>query len=297
MSELIVALDVQTRAEAEAKVKLLGDAVDFYKIGLELFTAEGPDVVKAVKGFGKRVFLDLKFHDIPNTVAKAVKSGGKLGVDLMTIHAVGGRAMIAAARAAAGEYGAAAPKILAVTVLTSLDQSDLADIGVAGRTPADQVEAMARFAVANGANGLVCSAFDVGGLSPKLPAGTLFVTPGVRPAGAAVGDQKRIATPAVAVAGGVRSSPPPTPLPPPVPSAPRWTWRSEAVCGMILPKGDSTMTELEKKLTASAEAASREAVERAFAAGLSVTVLRDNRIVRVAPDGTETLVEVLTFDD
>ena len=100
MSELIVALDVQTRAEAEAKVKLLGDAVDFYKIGLELFTAEGPDVVKAVKGFGKRVFLDLKFHDIPNTVAKAVKSGGKLGVDLMTIHAVGGRAMIAAARAA-----------------------------------------------------------------------------------------------------------------------------------------------------------------------------------------------------
>ena len=82
MSELIVALDVQTRAEAEAKVKLLGDAVDFYKIGLELFTAEGPDVVKAVKGFGKRVFLDLKFHDIPNTVAKAVKSGGKLGVDL-----------------------------------------------------------------------------------------------------------------------------------------------------------------------------------------------------------------------
>ena len=120
----------------------------------------------------------------------------------MTIHAVGGRAMIAAARAAAEEYGAAAPKILAVTVLTSLDQSDLADIGVAGRTPADQVEAMARFAVANGANGLVCSAFDVGGLSPKLPAGTLFVTPGVRPAGAAVGDQKRIATPAVAVAGG-----------------------------------------------------------------------------------------------
>lgn len=202
MSELIVALDVQTRAEAEAKVKLLGDAVDFYKIGLELFTAEGPDVVKAVKGFGKRVFLDLKFHDIPNTVAKAVKSGGKLGVDLMTIHAVGGRAMIAAARAAAGEYGAAAPKILAVTVLTSLDQSDLADIGVAGRTPADQVEAMARFAVTNGANGLVCSAFDVGGLSPKLPAGTLFVTPGVRPVGAAVGDQKRIATPAVAVAGG-----------------------------------------------------------------------------------------------
>ncbi len=202
MAELIVALDVQTRAEAEAKVRLLGDAVDFYKIGLELFTAEGPDVVKAVKAFGKKVFLDLKFHDIPNTVAKAVKSAGKLGVELLTIHSVGGKAMIAAAREAALEYGDAAPKILAVTVLTSLDKGDLEDIGVKDRLPADQVAAMAGFAVANGANGLVCSAFDVGELSPRLPAGTLLVTPGVRPAGAAVGDQKRIATPAVAVQGG-----------------------------------------------------------------------------------------------
>ena len=202
MSELIVALDVQTRQEAVEKVKLIGDPVDFYKIGLELFTAEGPDVVKAVKDLGKKVFLDLKFHDIPNTVAKAVKSGGRLGVDLMTIHSVGGKAMIRAAHEAAAEYGAAAPKILAVTVLTSLDQSDLADIGIPGRTPADQVLAMAKFATGNGADGLVCSAFDVGPLSPQLPLGTLFVTPGVRPAGAAVGDQKRIATPATAVRGG-----------------------------------------------------------------------------------------------
>ncbi len=202
MSELIVALDVQTRQEAVEKVKLIGDPVDFYKIGLELFTAEGPDVVKAVKDLGKKVFLDLKFHDIPNTVAKAVKSGGRLGVDLMTIHSVGGKAMIRAAHEAAAEYGAAAPKILAVTVLTSLDQSDLADIGIPGRTPADQVLAMAKFATGNGADGLVCSAFDVGSLSPQLPLGTLFVTPGVRPAGAAVGDQKRIATPATAVRGG-----------------------------------------------------------------------------------------------
>ena len=202
MAELIVALDVPTRADAEARVKLLGDAVDFYKIGLELFTAEGPDMVKAVKGLGKKVFLDLKFHDIPNTAAQAVRSGGRLGVDLMTIHSVGGRAMIAAAAEAAAEFGASGPRILAVTVLTSLDRSDLSDIGVVGRTPAEQVEAMARFAVANGAHGIVCSAFDVGGLSPSLPAGTLFVTPGVRPAGSAVGDQKRIATPATAVAGG-----------------------------------------------------------------------------------------------
>ena len=131
MAELIAALDVQTRAEAVEKVKLIGDAVGFYKIGLELYTAEGPDVVKAVKDLGKKVFLDLKFHDIPRTVERAVTSGGKLGVDLMTIHSVGGKAMIRAAADAAAAFGAAAPKILAVTVLTSLDQSDLADVGIA----------------------------------------------------------------------------------------------------------------------------------------------------------------------
>lgn len=202
MAELIVALDVNTREEAVEKVKAIGESVDFYKIGLELFTAEGPDVVKAVKDLGKRVFLDLKFHDIPRTVERAVKSGGKLGVDLMTIHSVGGKAMIQAAAQAAAEFGAAAPKILAVTVLTSLDQSDLEDVGIKGRTPAEQVEAMARFAIDNGANGLVCSPKEVGNLSKILKAGTLFITPGVRPAGAAVGDQKRVATPADAVRDG-----------------------------------------------------------------------------------------------
>lgn len=202
MAELIVALDVNTREEAVAKVKAIGESVDFYKIGLELFTAEGPDVVKAVKDLGKRVFLDLKFHDIPRTVERAVKSGAKLGVDLMTIHSVGGKAMIQAAAQAAAEFGAAAPKILAVTVLTSLDQNDLEDVGIKGRTPAEQVEAMARFAIENGANGLVCSPKEVGNLSKMLKAGTLFITPGVRPAGAAVGDQKRVATPADAVRDG-----------------------------------------------------------------------------------------------
>jgi orotidine-5'-phosphate decarboxylase len=202
MAELIVALDVDSRREAEEKVKLIGDPVGFYKIGLELFTAEGPDVVKAVKDLGKKVFLDLKFHDIPRTVERAVRSGGKLGVDLMTIHSVGGRAMIKAAADAAAEFGEAGPKILAVTVLTSLDRSDLEDVGIAGRSPAEQVEAMARFAVENGANGLVCSPMEVGALSKSLKEGTLFITPGVRPAGAAVGDQKRVATPADAVRDG-----------------------------------------------------------------------------------------------
>ena len=202
MAELIVALDVQTREEAVAKVKTIGDPVGFYKIGLELFTAEGPDVVKAVKDLGKKVFLDLKFHDIPRTVERAVGSAGRLGVDLLTIHSVGGKAMIRAAADAANAFGANGPKVLAVTVLTSLDQTDLADVGIAGRTPAEQVAAMARFATANGAHGLVCSPKEVGALSATLPKGTLFVTPGVRPAGAAVGDQKRVATPADAVRDG-----------------------------------------------------------------------------------------------
>lgn len=202
MAELIVALDVNSRQEAVEKVKAIGDSVGFYKIGLELFTAEGPDVVKAVKDLGKRIFLDLKFHDIPRTVERAVKSGAKLGVDLMTIHSVGGKAMIKAAADAAAEFGPNGPKILAVTVLTSLDQSDLADVGIVGRTPAEQVVAMAKFATENGAHGLVCSPKEVGALSKMLKAGTLFITPGVRPAGAAVGDQKRVATPAEAVRDG-----------------------------------------------------------------------------------------------
>ncbi len=202
MADIIVALDVNTRAEAVAKVKEIGETIDFYKIGLELFTAEGADVVKAVKDLGKKVFLDLKFHDIPRTVERAVLSVGKLGVDLLTIHAAGGRAMIRAAADAAATFGANAPKVLAVTVLTSLDESDLADIGVANRTSAEQVTALAKLAVENGAAGLVSSPKEVAALSAALPKGTLFVTPGVRPAGAAVGDQKRVATPAQAVRDG-----------------------------------------------------------------------------------------------
>ena len=202
MAELIVALDVNSRQEAVEKVKAIGDSIGFDKIGLELFTAEGPDVVKAVKDLGKRIFLDLKFHDIPRTVERAVRSGAKLGVDLMTIHSVGGKALIRAAADAAAEFGANGPKILAVTVLTSLDQTDLADVGIVGRTPAEQVLAMAKFATENGAHGLVCSPKEVGTLSKTLKAGTLFITPGVRPAGAAVGDQKRVATPAEAVRDG-----------------------------------------------------------------------------------------------
>lgn len=206
MAELIVALDVPSKADVAAVIARLGDAVDFYKVGLELFSAEGPDVVKLVKDAGKRVFLDLKLHDIPRTVERAVKSGATLGVDLMTIHSTGGKAMIRAAAEAAATFGAAAPKILAVTALTSLDQSDLTDLGVA-RAMADQVEAMGLLAITNGADGIVCSPKEVANMNRVLvPAATgrkvVFVTPGVRPAGAAVGDQKRVATPAGAVRDG-----------------------------------------------------------------------------------------------
>lgn len=202
MAELIVALDVQSRDEAVAKIKEIGDSVDFYKIGLELFIAEGPDVVKAVKDLGKKVFLDLKLHDIPRTVERAVRSCSKWGVDMTTIHSAGGEQMIRSAVTAAREFGEKAPKILAVTVLTSLGKSDLEDIGVAGREPAEQVLSLAKFAVANGANGIVCSPKEVGQVRSAVAAGTLFITPGVRPAGAAVGDQKRVTTPAEAVRDG-----------------------------------------------------------------------------------------------
>ncbi|MEG1480391.1 MAG: orotidine-5'-phosphate decarboxylase [Kiritimatiellia bacterium] len=206
MAELIVALDVSTKAEVAAVISRLGDAVDFYKIGLELFSAEGPDVVKLVKNAGKRVFLDLKLHDIPRTVARAVTSGAHLGVDLMTIHATGGKAMIRAAADAAAEFGANAPKILAVTALTSLDQDDLSDLGIV-REMGAHVEAMGLLAVMNGADGIVCSPKEVANMNRVLiPAAkgrsVVFVTPGVRPAGAAVGDQKRVATPAGAVRDG-----------------------------------------------------------------------------------------------
>lgn len=201
MAELIVALDVASTAEVEKVMERLGDAVSFYKIGLELFSAEGPDVVRAVKSRGKRVFLDLKLHDIPRTVERAVKSGAALGADLMTIHAAGGKAMISAARMAADACGAGAPKILAVTMLTSLGHSDLDDLGIAREMKA-QVAALGLLACANGADGIVCSPQEVAGMRAALGPGTLLVTPGVRPAGADLGDQKRVATPAQAVRDG-----------------------------------------------------------------------------------------------
>jgi len=201
MAELIVALDVPSAADVKKLVATLGDSVGFYKIGLELFTAEGPDVVRAVKAQGRRVFLDLKLHDIPRTVERAVKSAMALGVDLMTVHASGGKAMLRATAEAAAEGGASRPRILAVTALTSLDQSDLTDLGIQRAMP-EHVEAMGVLALSQGIDGIVCSPQEVARMRKVLGSSALLVTPGIRPAGGDVGDQKRVATPAQAVRDG-----------------------------------------------------------------------------------------------
>lgn len=201
MAELIVALDVPDKAAAARVVRAIGPAADFYKIGLELFCAEGPSVVEEVRELGKRVFLDLKLHDIPRTVARAVSSCARLGVDMLTIHASGASAMVEAAREAADAAGSSAPRIIAVTVLTSLDDADLESLGIS-RPPAAQVEALGRLAFGAGADGLVCSPREAAALRAELGPDALLVTPGIRPSGGSLGDQKRVATPRDAVLAG-----------------------------------------------------------------------------------------------
>ncbi|MBQ7666394.1 MAG: orotidine-5'-phosphate decarboxylase [Kiritimatiellae bacterium] len=198
--EIIVALDVPSAREAASAVKTLGDAVSFYKVGLELFVADGPETLRMLKGEGKRVFLDLKLHDIPRTVERAVSSCLAFGADLLTIHAQGCRAMVEGAVRAVSEAGSDT-KIIAVTLLTSLDAADLADMGVC-RAPQEQVLALGTLATAAGAHGLVCSPREVAALRRALGPGAILVTPGVRPAGTAAGDQKRIATPGEAIRDG-----------------------------------------------------------------------------------------------
>ena len=199
-NEIIVALDVPDAVAANAAVREIGDAISFYKVGLELYIADGPAVLSMLRSEGKRVFLDLKLCDIPRTVERAAASCMKFGAELLTIHAFGARAMIEGAAKAVREAGSDC-KILAVTVLTSIDQNDLASIGVT-RPVAEQTEALGRLALDSGAHGLVCSPQEVGALRAALGPDAILVTPGVRPAGGDPGDQKRIATPAQAVRDG-----------------------------------------------------------------------------------------------
>jgi orotidine-5'-phosphate decarboxylase len=197
---LIVALDFPNAGAAFELVDRLDSQCVWFKVGLELFVAAGPSLIQPLIERGCSIFLDLKFNDIPNTVAGAVRSAAALGVKMMTVHANGGPAMLAAAQAAL-EGVTNPPQLLAVTVLTSMDQSQVAAVGVE-RTPAAQVELLARMGLSAGINGFVCSPQEVATLRAIAGPEAVLVIPGIRPAGGEVGDQKRVATPADALRQG-----------------------------------------------------------------------------------------------
>jgi len=198
---IIVALDVDSVGEAERLVGLLKDHVGAFKVGFELFVSEGPAAAKTVTDSGTGLFLDLKFHDIPNTVAGAVRSALGMGATFVDVHASGGRAMMEAAARTADEAGGKRPVMLAVTVLTSLDDGDLKSLNI-HNTPAGQVVSLAKLARESGMDGVVASPMEVGAIREALGEDFVIVTPGVRPSWAATGDQKRVATPADAVGAG-----------------------------------------------------------------------------------------------
>ena len=196
---LIVALDVSPAASAERIVSALGDRALTYKVGMQLFTAEGPRVVRDLISSGRQVFLDLKYHDIPRTVGAAVAEAAKLGVNMLTVHASGGTKMLTAAVEAARVRPAVV--VLAVTVLTSMGAEDLETIGMAGSLEQSVVR-LAKIALENGCQGIVTSAREVWAVRAELGHEFAIVTPGVRPAGMATGDQVRVVTPAQAIAAG-----------------------------------------------------------------------------------------------
>jgi len=206
MNRVLVALDVDSRAQALALADTLRGAVAGYKIGKQLFTAEGPDMVRALTARGDRVFLDLKFHDIPNTVAGAVASAVGTGAWMVNVHASGGSAMMraaaTAARAAAEKAGTPRPLVIGVTVLTSMDEAAMAEVGTA-RPVIDQVVHLATLARAAGLDGVVASPQEITAIRAACGADFVIVTPGIRPAGSAgKDDQARTLTPAQAVAAG-----------------------------------------------------------------------------------------------
>jgi orotidine-5'-phosphate decarboxylase len=197
---LIVALDVPSAAAAIDLVNELEPSCHWFKVGLELFVAAGPAVLEPLVERGHSIFLDLKFHDIPNTVAGAVRSAAGLGVRMINVHASGGPAMLAAAKTAL-EGVPDPPQLLAVTVLTSMDQAQVNAAGV-DRTPGEQVELLARMCLEAGIRGFVCSPQEVARLRAITGPEGVLVIPGIRPAGGDIGDQRRIATPAEALRQG-----------------------------------------------------------------------------------------------
>jgi orotidine-5'-phosphate decarboxylase len=197
---LIVALDTPTAAAAEALVRQLEGCCGWFKVGFELFVAAGPSALQPILQRGLSVFLDLKLHDIPNTVAAAVRSAAALGARMITLHAAGGPAMLAAAQAALADIPDP-PQLLAVTVLTSIDAAQLRATGIS-RQPADQVELLVGMALDAGLRGFVCSPQEAAKVRALAGPEAVLVVPGIRPAGTGIADQKRIATPAEALRGG-----------------------------------------------------------------------------------------------
>ena len=198
--KLIVALDVSTAAAAQKIVAAVGDSALTYKVGMQLYTAEGPRLVRDLVASGRRVFLDLKYHDIPTTVAAAVHEAARLGVSMLTVHAAGGGKMLRAAVDAARANNPAL-LVLGVTVLTSLDENELEKVGFRG-TVREEVLRLSTMALDNGCKGIVTSAREAAAVRSELGHNFAIVTPGVRPVGSRHGDQARVATPAEAIAAG-----------------------------------------------------------------------------------------------
>lgn len=199
--KVVIALDYDNKQSALNFISQLDPTTCRLKIGKEMFTHFGPDFVKQVIDEGFDVFLDLKFHDIPNTVAKAVKAAADLGVWMVNVHASGGRRMMEAAKAILVPYGDKAPLLIAVTVLTSMDQSDLLELGIE-LSPAEQVKRLAILTKSSGLDGVVCSSHEASELKALLGDEFKLVTPGIRPEGSAAGDQRRIKTPKQAIDSG-----------------------------------------------------------------------------------------------
>lgn len=199
--KVIVALDYDNQADALAFVDKIDPSSCRLKVGKEMFTLFGPDFVKELHKRGFSVFLDLKFHDIPNTCSKAVRAAAEMGVWMVNVHASGGERMMTASREILEPYGQDRPLLIGVTVLTSMEQSDLAGIGL-DISPQEQVIRLANLTKNSGLDGVVCSAQEASMLKSELGQEFKLVTPGIRPAGAAVGDQKRIMTPIDAVKAG-----------------------------------------------------------------------------------------------
>jgi orotidine-5'-phosphate decarboxylase len=198
--QLIVALDVSSAAAARKIVAAVGDCASTYKVGMQLYTAEGPQIVRELVTPGRRIFLDLKYHDIPTTVASAVREAAKLGVTMLTVHASGGSKMLRAAVEAAASVNPEL-KVLGVTVLTSMDENDLEETGARGKV-LDQVLRLAELAIRSGCQGIVTSARETAQVRSHLGHDFAIVNPGIRPAGADRGDQSRVVTPAEAIAAG-----------------------------------------------------------------------------------------------